>query len=198
MGPVGTGVATLADADGIALADGAAVVGAEALVVGAVVVGVSPPHAAKQTSRVEMSEDVRMCASRNGPSLRNQAMSASLVVTFVASVSARANADCTELPVLTPAAQTASDLRCFGPDLLPKRAKVDGARGHGSIFPAVLATVGGMGIGSFIGFRLGGSALLDPRSDAVRNDYAVANVALSIGVTALVTGIVLLLVSERR
>ncbi len=125
-------------------------------------------------------------------------MSALLVVTFVMSVAPRANADCTEWPVLAPAVQTASDLRCFGPDLLPRKAKVDAAHAHGSIFPAVLATVGGVGIGTFIGFRLGGSALLDPRSDAVRNDYAVANVALSIGVTALVTGIVLLLVSERR
>jgi hypothetical protein len=64
----------------------------------------------------------------------------------------------------------------------------------------VLASVGGVGIGTFIGFGIGGSSLLAsggaPSSalESVRIDYAIANVALAVGLTSLVTAIVLALV----
>jgi hypothetical protein len=105
---------------------------------------------------------------------------------------------CKEVPVLTPARDTAGDLRCF-PQRLATRAPDTSDSGHASIFSIVLASVGGAGIATFIGFGLGGQSLFgngDVSSStvaAVRADYAVANVALSVGITALVTSIVLVL-----
>lgn len=120
-------------------------------------------------------------------------------VIFFASGAARAQDDgCKPLPTLTPVRDNVADLRCF-----PQRIA---SPGHGAREPdrtsplaIVLASVGTAGIGTFIGFGIAGQSQLvngvAPRSawDSVRVDYAIANVGLAIGVTALVTSIVLIL-----
>jgi len=112
-------------------------------------------------------------------------------------------AGCAEVPVLTPATQTASDLRCFP---LENRAFGGAPRAKGrerearaAVFPLVLGSLGAAAIGTFIGFGIGGSSLLangaTPQTlDSVRIDYAIANVALAVGLTSLVTAVVLALV----
>lgn len=117
---------------------------------------------------------------------------------FSASTFARADDDgCKLAPSLTPARDTVADLRCFPQRIASRTSSSDS--GRASPLSIVMASVGGAGIATFIGFGLAGSSQFGngnvPTStiDSVRVDYAVANVALSIGVTALVTGIVLLL-----
>ena len=96
-------------------------------------------------------------------------------------------------PILTPATLTPADLRCF-PLAPPKRA-IAAARDRTPVFPLALGATGAAAIGVAIGFGVGGASLdASSSSGAVRVDYAIANVALSIGLTSLVTAIVLALV----
>jgi hypothetical protein len=129
--------------------------------------------------------------------LKKTALIASIVFF---SAAARAQDDgCKQVPLLTPARDTAGDLRCF-PQALATRTAAASDSGHASTFSIVLASIGGAGIATFIGFGIAGQAQLGtgnnvPQStlDSVRVDYAIANVALSVGITALVTSIALIL-----
>lgn len=134
-------------------------------------------------------------------SLRHLAF-VSVLGTLATAAHAEDMAGCIEGPVLTPGTGSAGDLRCF-PTVVTKRAWVP--VGHGvetktPIFPIALASVGAAGVATFIGFGIGGSSMLvggaAPSSalESVRVDYAIANVALAVGVTALVTAVVLALV----
>ncbi len=113
---------------------------------------------------------------------------------------ARAQDDgCKQMPVLTPARDTVGDLRCF-PQQTATRTTTSADSSHASVFSIVLASIGGAGIATFIGFGIAGQAQLgsgsgvsQPTIDSVRVDYAIANVALSVGITALVTSIALIL-----
>jgi hypothetical protein len=102
--------------------------------------------------------------------------------------------------MLTPAMQSAGDLRCFPAVSKASWAHVGGVETKTPVFPIALASVGAAGIATFIGFGIGGASLLvggaAPSSalDTVRVDYAIANVALAVGVTSLVTAVVLALV----
>jgi hypothetical protein len=104
---------------------------------------------------------------------------------------------CKPLPTFTPARNDVSELRCF-----PVRTALHPLGGdHEATSPLaiVLAGVGTAGLGTFIGFGIGGQSQLvngiTPLSaeSSVRIDYAIANVGLAVGLTALVTSIVLVL-----
>lgn len=107
---------------------------------------------------------------------------------------AQESPDCAPSPVLTPATVTPSDLRCF--PVAPTAHRAQTTRDHAPLFPLVLGSVGAGAIGIAIGFGVGGASVgLSPQaSESVRVDFAVANVALSVGLTSLVTAIVLALV----
>jgi hypothetical protein len=116
---------------------------------------------------------------------------------ILSSGAAHAQDGCKPLPTFTPARNDVSELRCF-----PLRNVVHPVGGdHETTSPLaiVLAGVGTAGLGTFIGFGIGGQSQLvngiAPRSaeSSVRVDYAIANVGLAVGLTALVTSIVLVL-----
>ena len=130
--------------------------------------------------------------------MRNRAL-ASAAVIFFASGAARAQDDgCRFAPSLTPARDTSADLRCFPQRIALANGAVRSAD-RTSPLSIVLASVGGAGVATFIGFGVAGQSQLVNGAipatawDSVRVDYAVANVALSIGLTALVAGVVLML-----
>ena len=118
---------------------------------------------------------------------------------FFCGVSHAQDDGCKAVPVLTPARDTAGDLRCF-PQRIATRATPNSDSSHASTFSIVLASIGGAGIATFIGFGIAGQAQLGTGNnvaqstiDSVRVDYAIANVALSVGLTALVTAVALIL-----
>jgi len=128
----------------------------------------------------------------------SQAVSAVVMASLLFCAHARAQDDgCKQVPIFTPARDSADDLRCF-PQRIATNAARDGS-GHASTFSIVLAAIGGAGVATFIGFGIAGEAQLgagnvpQPTIDSVRVDYAIANVALSVGITALVTSIALML-----
>jgi hypothetical protein len=103
---------------------------------------------------------------------------------------------CKPMPIFTPARDDVSELRCFPAP--PRPIARVGARDSTSPLSIVLAGVGTAGLGAFIGFGIGGNSQLvngvAPRSaeGSIRVDYAIANVGLAVGITALVTSIVLI------
>jgi hypothetical protein len=115
-----------------------------------------------------------------------------LVVLLLAATSARAQLTpgCAEMPVLTPARVTPGDLRCF-PETQAARSRAAHAPERTSLLPTVLGAVGGVSLGVAIGFGVAGAS---QSHDWARIDSAIANVALSVGLTSLVTAIVLALI----
>jgi hypothetical protein len=129
--------------------------------------------------------------------MRKAAVWGVAILMSIESVSFAQEDGCKMIPSLTPARDTASDLRCFPQRIaLSSSAHEDSRTSPLSI---VLASVGGAGIATFIGFGIAGASQFNNGSlpaqvrDEVRIDYAIANVALAVGLTALVTGIVLML-----
>ena len=117
------------------------------------------------------------------------------VMILLASTVARAQDNgCKPMPTFTPARDDVTELRCFSQSPL---RPIRGERDTTSPLALVLAGVGTAGLGAFIGFGIGGQSQLvngiapSAALDSVRVDFAIANVALAVGLTALVTSIVL-------
>jgi hypothetical protein len=114
-----------------------------------------------------------------------------LLVTLLLAAFARADdTGCVQGPVLTPALQTASDLRCFEPTFVVPRSRVKAP--PADPLPFVLAGVGAGAIATAIGFGVGAGQAGDANTQHVES--VVATFALSIGVTALVTAVVLAII----
>jgi hypothetical protein len=124
-----------------------------------------------------------------GP-MRFAALLIVLLAATVASGQTQPTQGCVDVPVLTPATQAASDLHCFEPTLALTGVKTP--ERHISPVPFVLGSVGAIAIGTAIGFGIGAAQIDD--QDTIRVMHAVANMALSVGLTALVTAVVLALV----
>jgi hypothetical protein len=121
------------------------------------------------------------------------------MILFGATAARAQDTGCKPMPTFTPGRDDVTELRCFPMRPVPRRIHEGGDHEATSPLAIVLAGVGTAGLGAFIGFGIGGQSQLvngiAPPSalDSVRVDYAIANVGLAVGVTALVTSIVLIL-----